>query len=52
VDAILTTEKDAIRIKGTHQKNINNFKMDILILQVEMEIDKNFQGWISRKIKH
>ena len=51
VDAILTTEKDAIRIKGAGLLSSNNMKMDMLILQVEMEIDKKFKKWIFRKIK-
>lgn len=51
VGAVVTTEKDAVRIKGAGLLNSGNIKIDIMILQVEMEIDRIFKEWILSKIK-
>ena len=48
-DAVITTEKDAVRLIDTHTLTDIKNKLDILALQVEMEIDKGFGEWVLER---
>jgi len=48
-DAVITTEKDAVRLTDTHTLTDIKNKLDILALQVEMEIDKGFGEWVLER---
>lgn len=49
-DAIITTEKDMIRIKGTDMLTGDIFNKPILTLKVEIEIDNAFNEWILKRL--
>ena len=48
-DAVITTEKDAVRLTDIHTLTDIKNKLDILALQVEMEIDKGFGEWLFER---
>lgn len=45
-DAVITTEKDAVRLTDIHTLTDIKNDLNILALQVEMEIDKGFGEWV------
>lgn len=48
VDAIVTTEKDAVRLTG--MSSLSEVRDKILVLQVETVVDKGFEKWIVQQV--
>ncbi len=48
-DAVITTEKDSVRLTDIHTLTDIKNKLDILALQVEIEIDKGFGEWLFER---
>lgn len=49
-DAIMTTEKDAVRLIDAPFLSEIQSKIKILVLQVKMDIDKGFADWIFERV--
>lgn len=50
-DAIITTEKDLIRLTGAGLINGESLVKPLLTLKVEISIDKGFDEWVLRQVK-